>query len=74
MSSDLNQIELNPVELDVLRMIVGNMSTNEIAFALDVEKTAIIKVSESIFSKLGATDSKSAAEIATKLDLINPRL
>lgn len=51
-------------------MIVGNMSASEIAFALDVEQSAVIETSENIFCKLGASDAKSATEIATKLNLV----
>lgn len=51
-------------------MIVGNMSATEIAFALDVELSAVIETRENIFFILGASDARSATEIATKLNLV----
>ena len=64
------QIDLSPTEKRLLEMIVGNMSASEIAFALDVEQSAVIETSENIFCKLGASDAKSATEIAAKLNLV----
>lgn len=46
------------------------MSANEIAFALDVEKTVVDEVSKRIFKKLGVGDTKSASEIAAKHRLV----
>lgn len=55
-------------------MIVGNMSPSEIAFALDVEQSAVIETSEDIFGKLGASDVRSATDIAAKLNLLKLKL
>jgi DNA-binding NarL/FixJ family response regulator len=74
LTSKLSDTQFTEFELDVLRMIVGNMSTSEIAFALDVEQPVVIKTSESIFCKLGVGDSKSATEIAVKLKLVKLEL
>lgn len=74
MTSELGDTNFTEFELDVLRMIVGNMSSSEIAFALDVEVSVVSETSENIFHKLGATDSMSATEIATKFKLIKLKL
>lgn len=70
MTSKLSDTRFTEFELDVLRMIVGNMSASEIAFALDVEQSVVVEASENIFGKLGATDTKSVNEIAIKLNLV----
>jgi DNA-binding NarL/FixJ family response regulator len=67
-------IEFTPVELDVLRMVVGNMSGREIAFALDVEPTVLEEISKGICSKLGESDRVAAAEAALRLGLIKLEL
>lgn len=68
MNSD--SIQFSDLELGVLRMIVGNMSPSEIAFALDVDRSVVIATSEKIFCKLGVSDARSATEIAARLNLV----
>ncbi|MFN0138706.1 MAG: hypothetical protein ACKVQW_01300 [Pyrinomonadaceae bacterium] len=63
-------MQFSDLELDVLRMTVGNMSASEIAFALDVDRSVVIATSEKIFHKLGVSDARSATEIAAKLELL----
>jgi DNA-binding NarL/FixJ family response regulator len=74
LTTEVSEIQFTDFELDVLRMIVGNMSTSEIAFALDVEQSVVIEASENIFTKLGASDAKSATEIAAELKLVKLKL
>lgn len=68
MNSD--SIQFSDLELAVLRMIVGNMSASEIAFALDVDRSVVAATSERIFHTLGVSDAGSAIEIAEKLNLV----
>lgn len=74
MSHDRANIEFTDVESDVLRMIIGNMSDAEIAFALDMELLSVEQVNQQIFRKLGAADRAVAADLAVKLDLVKTEL
>lgn len=74
MTSDPHDIDLSDLELDILRMIVGNMSDCEIAFALDVEPRALEEMNGGLFSKLGASDRAAAADTALSLGLVKLEL
>jgi DNA-binding NarL/FixJ family response regulator len=69
-SHDRANIEFTDVEIDVLRMIVGNMSDAEIAFALDMEQSSVEQINRQIFRRLGAADRAAAAEAALRLGLV----
>ncbi len=62
--------ELLTVEQNVLRMIVGEMTTGEIAFALDVSRFAVKTHIENIFGKLSVSDRTAAANSAIKRGLV----
>lgn len=74
MTGDRADIEFTDVEINVLRMIVGNMSDAEIAFALDMERSSVGELNQIIFNKLGTSDRAAAAEIAVKLELVKLEL
>lgn len=74
MTSEPRQPELSDYELDILRMIVGNMSEREIAFALDVEPSVLEEMKGALFPKLGASDRVGAAERALAFGLVKPEL
>jgi DNA-binding NarL/FixJ family response regulator len=61
---------LTPLETDILRMIVGNMSNGEIAFALDVSEAMIEPHIQDIMLKLGVEDRASAAALAIERGLV----
>jgi DNA-binding NarL/FixJ family response regulator len=63
--------ELTPRETDVLRLIVGGMSNQQIADALDIaEKTVRIHVSN-VLAKLGVGDRTQAAIAALQRGIIH---
>lgn len=74
MTGDRAKIELTDVERDVLRMIVGNMSDAEIAFALDMETLSVEQINRRIFYKLGAVDRTAVPDLAMKFDLVKLEL
>ena len=62
--------DLTETEENILRMIVGQMSDKEIAFALDVSENTVKTHIKNIFDKIGATDRTSAAALAIKRKLV----
>jgi DNA-binding NarL/FixJ family response regulator len=62
--------ELLTVEQNVLRMIVGEMTTGEIAFALDVSRNEVKTHIGNIFDKLNVSDRTAAANSAIKRGLV----
>ncbi len=69
-SEHIGQEELTATEINILRMIVGGMSNNEIGFALEISQNAVKKHLQSIFSKIGVSDRTSAATLAIKRGLV----
>lgn len=58
------------IEQRILEMISGNMTDNEIAFALDISEKAIKTHVENIFEKLGVSDRTEATTLAIKRGLV----
>jgi DNA-binding NarL/FixJ family response regulator len=62
-----NKLEkLSVIEEAILRMMVGEMTDNEIAFALDITENTVEKHFKNIFGKLKAGDKNAAKAIAIK--------
>jgi len=62
--------DLTRTEENILRMIVGQMSDKEIAFALDVSEDTVEMHIKNIFDKISASDRASAATTAIKQGLV----
>ena len=58
------------IELRILEMIVGNMTDNEIAFALDISENTVKTHFKNIFGKLGVFDKTDATDFAIKNGLM----
>ena len=66
----MERANLTPTERDVLRMIVGGMSNNEIAYALDVSESTLARGLKTLFDKIGVSDRASAATKAIKREIV----
>jgi DNA-binding NarL/FixJ family response regulator len=62
--------KLSVIEQAILRMIVGEMTDNEIAFALDISDEKLEKYLANIFVKLKVSDKIAAKDVAIKLELV----
>ena len=57
---------LSPRDLDLLRMIVGQMSDSEIAFVLDISLETVVTLVRDLLEKITVPDRGSAAAKAIK--------
>jgi DNA-binding CsgD family transcriptional regulator len=65
-----NYIEkLSVVEEAILRMMVGEMTDNEIAFALDINEETLKSHIKNIFEKLNVSNRTAATTLAIKSGL-----
>jgi len=62
---------LTDIEQSVLRMLTGEMSHSEIAFALDISESFLHKCIEFIIEKLAVTNIEDALEKAKSRGLIS---
>ena len=74
MGEKIEPAELTPIEENVLRMMVGNMSDGEIAFALDIADDELERKSRTLFAKLGVRDRTSATQAALERGMIRTDL
>ncbi len=74
LSNSCGQEELTADEMNVLRLIVGEMSNKEIAFALDVSENTVKTHIKDLFGKLAVSDRTSAATLAIKRGLVRADL
>jgi DNA-binding NarL/FixJ family response regulator len=65
----ITPVELLTVEQMILRMIVGEMTIGEIAFALDASENTVKTHLENIFGKLNVCDRTAAAASAIESGL-----
>jgi len=70
LSDNIGREELTPTEANVLRMIVGDMSNKEIAFALGISENTVKSHNQNIFGKIGVSDRTSAATTAIRRGLV----
>jgi DNA-binding NarL/FixJ family response regulator len=68
MKNDLEK--LSAIEQAILRMIVGEMTDNEIAFALDISENTVKTHIKNIFGKLNVSDRIAATTHSIKYGLV----
>jgi DNA-binding NarL/FixJ family response regulator len=62
--------KLSAIEQAILRMMVGEMTDKEIAFALDISDEKLEKYLANIFVNLKVSDKIEAKDVAIKLELV----
>ncbi|MDF5632377.1 response regulator transcription factor, partial [Vibrio parahaemolyticus] len=62
--------QLTRTETNILGMLVGGMSNNEIAFALDISENTVKSHLKNIFNKLGVSDRVTAVTTAIRRGLV----
>ena len=74
LTEKVDKTDLNMVEKDILRMLVGEMFDSEIAFALDISEEELKEKCRDLYRRFGVPNRAAAVSAAIKHGIVRTDL